>query len=92
MLFQKATLPASYADVLREIDASRERLRLHLQQQPRRWTGLLRRSTFARAIQRSNSIEGFNATVDDAVAAIDQEEPIDPKTEAWVVVNARSRR
>ncbi len=87
MLFQVPDLPPAFLDVIREIDADREELRFHLQQQPRRWTGLLRRSTFARAIQGSNSIEGFNVTVDDAVAAVDQEEPIDEKSEAWVAVN-----
>ena len=86
MLFQLSDLPADYLEVIREIDTDRETLRFHLQQQPRRGTGLLRRSTFARAIQGSNSIEGFNVTVDDAVAAVDQEEPIDEKTEAWLAV------
>src|SRR6266404_8212982 len=64
------------------------RLRLRfLLQQPTRWAGLLRRSEFARAIQGSNSIEGFNVTVDDAVAAVEGEEPlIDERTEAWLAV------
>ncbi len=65
----------------------RLRLRFLLQQQPTRWAGLLRRSEFARAIQGSNSIEGFNVTVDDAVAAVEGEEPlIDERTEAWLAV------
>ena len=34
---------------------------------PRRWAGGLRRSMLARAIQGSNSIEGYDVTVDDAV-------------------------
>lgn len=39
----------------------------------RRWTGLLRRVALARAIRGSNAIEGFNVTVDDALAAVDGE-------------------
>jgi Fic family protein len=64
----------------------RLQLRFMLQQSPRRWKGLLRRSTLARSIQGSNSIEGFHVTVDDAAAAVDGEEPLDDKTEAWSAV------
>lgn len=40
---------------------------------PRRWHGNLRRMTLARAVQGSNSIEGYNASLDDVVAAVDGE-------------------
>ena len=43
---------------------------------PRRWAGGLRRSMLARAIQGSNSIEGYEVRVDDAVAALDDEEAL----------------
>lgn len=72
--------------VIAGIDEMRLRLRFMLQQAPRRWRGVLRRSTFARAIQGSNSIEGFHVTVDDAAAAVDGEEPLDEKTESWYAV------
>lgn len=32
--------------------------------------------TFARAVQGSNSIEGYRASLDDAAAVIDHEEPL----------------
>jgi Fic family protein len=87
MLYQVPQLPAEYLQVVERVDEMRLRLRFLLQQQPTRWTGLLRRSEFARAIQGSNSIEGFNVTVDDAVAAVEGEEPlIDERTEAWLAV------
>lgn len=41
---------------------------------PRRWMGGLRRSMLARAIQGSNSIEGYDVKLDDAIAAVDEEE------------------
>jgi Fic/DOC family len=40
-----------------------------------RWTGFLRRNTFARAVQGSNSIEGINANLAEAVAIVDDEKP-----------------
>jgi Fic family protein len=87
MLYQVSHLPVDYLRVVELMDEMRLRLRFLLQQQPGRWTGLLRRSEFARAIQGSNSIEGFHVTVDDAVAAIEGEEPlIDERTEPWLAV------
>ena len=86
MLYELLTLPAKHLEVVERIDRLRDRLRFLLQGQPRRWTGLLRRSTFARAIQGSNSIEGYHVTVDDAVAAVEGEEPLDERTEAWKAV------
>ncbi len=53
---------------------------------PKRWYGLLRRVTFARAVQGSNTIEGYDVALDDAIAAAEGEEPLDPKTEAWAAV------
>ena len=52
----------------------------------RRWTGLLRRVTLAKAIQGSNSIEGYRVTVGDALAAVDGEEPLDAESETWAAV------
>lgn len=54
--------------------------------QSRRWTGMLRRVTFARAIQGSNTIEGYNVTVDDAIAAAANEEPLDAQSETWAAI------
>jgi Fic family protein len=48
----------------------------HVLRTPRRWDGGLRRSTLARAIQASNSIEGYDLELDDAAAALDDEEPL----------------
>jgi len=53
---------------------------------PRRWIGLLRRVSFARAIQGSNSIEGYNVSLDDSVAATEREEPLDASSETWAAV------
>jgi Fic family protein len=67
--------------VLAEIHQMRKELR-HILRTPTRWQGGLRRSALARAIQGSNSIEGYQVAEDDAAAAIDGEEPLsaDEKT------------
>lgn len=86
MIFRVGSLPDDYKRVVEKIDELRTRLRYATQQHPRRWTGLLRRSTFARAIQGSNSIEGYNATYEDAVAIVEGEEPLDPKSETAMAI------
>lgn len=71
------TPPLTDADrsVLAGLDDLRRRLRFFLHE-PRRWYGSLRRATFARAVQGSNSIEGYHATVEDVVAVLEGEEPL----------------
>ncbi len=59
--------------VLEMIEELRDRLRNYVDPEPRRWAGALRRMAFARAVQASNSIEGYDASLDDVVAAVDDE-------------------
>ena len=46
-------------------------LRFALSDNFNRWTGFLARMSYARVIHGSNTMEGVNATLDDAVAIID---------------------
>jgi Fic family protein len=62
--------------VLAAIGELRDQLRFYLHDH-RRWYGTLRRATVARAIQGSNSIEGYHATVEDVAALVEGEEPLD---------------
>ncbi|MXO60262.1 Fic family protein [Altererythrobacter salegens] len=62
-------------DVLGLIREQRRLLRHQVGQNPLRWNGFLRKNTFARALQGSNSIEGINANLDEAMAIIDDERP-----------------
>jgi len=71
--------------VVSEIDELRQRLR-HQTRDAQQWVGLLRRVSLARAIRGSNSIEGYDVTLDDAVAAAEGEEPLDASAEAWAAV------
>ena len=67
MLFEPPELDARELEVISEIDELRQRLRSRLYE-PRRWTGSLRRVQFAPRSQGSNSIEGYEAKLDDALA------------------------
>ncbi len=80
MLFETPQLDEVELRVLAEIDDLRQRLSYRLRQ-PRRWHGLLRRMARARATRGSNSIEGFHASLDDAVAIGEDVEPLDATEE-----------
>ena len=75
MIYQIPKLTDTDRRVLALIAEQRTALRHHLAQSPHRWVGFLRRNTFARALRGSNSIEGYNATLDEAAAIIDDEKP-----------------
>jgi Fic family protein len=80
MLFATPTLEQGERDVLSEIDSLRQTLRLQIRA-PRRWIGSLRRLTFARAVQGSNTIEGYNATLEDVAAVLAGDEPLEATDE-----------
>src|SRR5262249_50784960 len=72
--------------VLERIEQLRHDLRFYVAQQPRRWTGLLARMTRARALRASNSIEGINISAEDAIAVVDNEDPMDADKPTWQAV------
>ncbi len=86
MLFRYRALD----DAERRVEAATARIRADLRHyvvtEPRRWTGLLARMTRARALVASNSIEGINVSDEDAIAAIDHEDPADTDRETWRAV------
>jgi Fic family protein len=71
--------------VLGEIHQLRKQLR-HVLRTPRRWEGGLRRSALARAIQGSNSIEGYQVAEDDAAAAVDGEGPLSADEQTFLEI------
>ena len=75
MIFEYPKLASKDHEVLDMIRNLRKELRYQVNVNPVRWTGFLRRNTFARALQGSNSIEGYNATLAEAVAIADDEKP-----------------
>ena len=79
-LFEPPQLDQRELDVLAQIAELKETLRFQLSE-PLRWSGQLRRMAFARNIQGSNSIEGYDAALEDAAAVVLGEEPLDVTTE-----------
>jgi Fic family protein len=71
--------------VLGEIRDVRDRLGFALRA-PRRWTAGLRRTVQARAIQGSNTIEGYTVSDQDAAAAVDGEEPLSADARTWAEI------
>lgn len=85
MICSAPELDARSLAVLGQIDVLKRRLGSMLSE-PRRWDGLLRRTAFARAIRGSNTIEGYNVTVDDAIAAVEGEAPLDADDRTWAEI------
>jgi Fic family protein len=85
MLFEPPRLDAREREVVDQIDGLRKNLRSRLHE-PKRWTGSLRRVQFARAVQGSNSIEGYDAKLDDAVAIEMGEDALDASEETTLAI------
>ncbi len=71
-VFQTARPDHAELAVIAKLDDLQDRLR-HQVAEPRRWSGTLRRISFARAVQASNTIEGYQVSIEDTVAAMDDE-------------------
>jgi len=84
-LFEPPELDLEDAQVVAELAEMREHLASWLRT-PRRWVGGLRRTTQARAIQGSNSIEGYEVSDEDALAAVDDEEPLSADERTWAEI------
>ena len=85
MLFTTPEVGEPEEAVIAQIDDLRKTMRLYLHE-PRRWAGSLRRTQFARAVQGSNSIEGFDARLDDAMAIELGELPLDASEETALAI------
>lgn len=89
MIFQIPPLPQPYVDVIATIDELRDKLRFAISDNLNRWYGFLARMSYARVIYASNTMEGVDATFDDAVAVVDgeQQPSDDQKKEDWQALN-----
>ena len=85
MLFETPKLSNQELEVVERISGMRSQMR-HIAGRPMRWFGTLRRNALARAIQGSNSIEGYVVTKEDALAAVEMEEPLDAEQETWQAI------
>jgi len=80
MLFTSPEPDDRELEVLADVEDLKQRLR-HQLHEPHRWYGSLRRLSEARQIQGSNTIEGYDASLDDAAAIAAGEEPLDADEE-----------
>jgi Fic family protein len=85
MLFRTPEPDETELQVLAQIEDLKKKLRWQLSE-PRRWFGSLRRMQFAKAVQGSNSIEGFDAPLDDAAAIDLGEDPLDADEETTLAL------
>mgnify|MGYP000202075063 FL=1 len=85
MIFSAPALRDDEQQVVLLIEALRDELRDRVAE-PRRWNGSLRRMAFARAVQGSNSIEGYDASLDDVVAAVEGEPTFDANQETQLAL------
>lgn len=81
MIFTLKPLPSDYLEVIDRIMYLRDQLRVYTSDNMNRWWGPLARMAAARAMVGTNTIEGVNVTLDDAVAVIDGEAPATPQDE-----------
>lgn len=86
MIFTINKLPDDFIKVLEQINELREKLRFATSDSLNKWTGLLARTSYARAIIGSNTIEGINVTFDEAIAAVDREPPEKTTDEDWLAI------
>jgi Fic family protein len=85
IIFATPRLRAREEEVINRIEEMRRGL-AHVVRDPKRWTGVVRRMAMARAIQGSNSIEGIHVSLDDAMAAVVDEEPHEARREVFQAV------
>ncbi len=90
LLFEAPKLATDDLVVIDEIHSIRDQLAAVLRP-PKRWTGGLRRTSQARAIQGSNSIEGYTITEQDAAAAVEDEPPLSADVLTWAEIVAYRR-
>jgi len=85
VIYQPPDIGAPERTALERIEELRQQLRFRVAE-PRRWLGSVRRVLSARAIQGSNSIEGFEVSVEDALAAVEGSEPSEASERDWLAV------
>lgn len=85
MIYEVPDLGKRELQAVARIDELRSDLRWSVGS-TRRWLGGLRRLTFAKAVQGSNTIEGYHATIDDVLEVVDHEAPLDAVQETTLAL------
>ena len=82
-IFRASPLGPKEIEVSDRVDDLWKELKFALAREAHPWGGFLRRSAFARGIRGSNSIEGYNVSVEDALAAIAGDAPTEAAARDW---------
>jgi Fic family protein len=90
MIYEVPSAGVAEVAAIDRIDELRRQLRYAVAE-PKRWVGSVRRVLSARAIQASNGIEGYHVSVEDALAALQGDEPADAHNEDWQAVSSYRR-
>jgi len=85
MVYETPEIQPEEQVALERIEELRKQLRFYVAE-PRRWVGSVRRVLGAEAIRGSNSIEGFNVSVEDALAAMEGYEPTEAPWRDWQAI------
>jgi Fic family protein len=85
MVYETPEIQPEEQAALERIEELRKQLRFYVAE-PRRWVGSVRRVLGAEAIRGSNSIEGFNVSVEDALAAMEGGEPTEAPWRDWQAI------
>src|SRR5258708_4745794 len=91
MIFRTPTPGPAELSALSRIEDLWTTVRGYVAAEPRRWVGPLRRILAAKAVQGSNSIEGYEVSIEDAVAAVEGESPTGAPEESWMAVTGYQR-
>jgi Fic family protein len=84
MIYQMPECGAEERAAIQRIEALWRELRFYVAHDQKRWVGSVRRLLAAVANQGSNSIEGYNISTEDAIAAIQGAvEPMDSRWQDW---------
>lgn len=86
MIYSPPSPSPADEEVLAAIAVLKGDLRFYLRT-PRRWHGTLRRTAFAQAVQGSNSIEGYHASIEDVEALIAGEEAEEASRETALAIS-----
>lgn len=91
MIYASPTIGDEELSAIHRIEELQRQLKPYVADDRHRWVGALRRILAARAIQGSNSIEGFNVSNEDALAIVEGEPPLEPSSEARLALEGYRR-
>jgi Fic family protein len=86
MIFSVPSIPDQYLQVIDLIMHLRDELRFCTSDNINRWWAPMARLAAARAMVGTNTIEGINVTLQDAVAVVDGEAPTTPQDENYAAL------